>query len=441
MARRHLREMGTSLFFRFDETSTIAPVDYGKDGMTILDAILPTAEDVSDQDLPFDYCRTFDGSTNYIRITNVVHRYTLWVSMWLYVDQINESEYESIYYATNEFHFRVRTDGYLEGIVWTTESGSTVDHRISYDITSRLQEWLYVTWSYSMNSFVMWVNGEEVDRDDTPNGYQIRQAATRRYIGGLVNNNFFDGKIAEFIHNDSAGAAFLHCNTYLASKDSSLGFEVESDSIAVYNFDDDYGTTVVDDTGNHDGVIHGSPTVINAPWGKKAGAKGYSFNGSSANYLTIPHSTDFDLDFGKGLTVEILGKRTVSGSMINKHTLSTPFYGWEVRSTGAIVGKIAGGIDNECALTDTYSFYSAVVFDGHRQYMYIYTGGYVVSFGLYEPENWNVVSNTGDIYISKRPDNTDVFTGELYGIRITGRAKDMQEIIAFHGTANPGVTF
>lgn len=64
-------------------------------------------------------------------------------------------------------------------------------------------------------------------------------------------------------------------------------------TVAVYNFNNALeGAVVYDDTGIHNGSVVGTVPLVDGPISQKS----RYFNGDAANYLTVPHQADLQID-------------------------------------------------------------------------------------------------------------------------------------------------
>lgn len=452
MARRHIPDSSTNILMRLDESSG-SPINHGRyNGMTVT----PTdASPVAVSDMHFNYARSFNGSTSKIALSmdTASRSDRTNVSLWFKPTSWPSINDGWMYCRGTEVILAVTTTQKLRAEI--VDSGGT-PYYVEYDISSLLGTWIYATLDYDGEKLTLFMNGAIVNSDDSMSNI-LRKTATGYYIGNDATNTYaFTGQIVELVVHACNCIQSVHYGAYNENADPTIAFEVEDDSIAVYNCDDDFGTTFVDDTGNHNGTIYGSPTFIDSPVGAKSAAKGYYFNADSSKYISIPHHVDFDIGSGKDLTIEVWGRNITAGSsykaIASKYpTTAVNYYaGWHFAMATNSEASIGGTSARNVYRAGNYPqyagcvFYTAASISFSRRAAFVYGSGHPQSRGdstLTTFFPWSQAANTDPLIIGRTMINSptyyDPWDGHIYALRFTRRAKGLQEIIAYHTSSNP----
>jgi len=286
-----------------------------------------------------------------------------------------------------------------------------------------LNTWSHVAATSDGEDLRLYVDGDLVDTQPAViaevNSYPIR-------IGGHWDwSDLFDGKIDEVRFYDEA------LTKEEIEDDMATAIDLPSlpskDPVAAYSFDEGFGKTLHDDTGNgNDGAIEGGEWVA-GPFGPFGSA--LKFDGEAEDCVSVPNSPELQLD--DEFTLEAWAKpEGTNGSepLIYKET--EYFF-----SYGLYLGIFNGGTEGLLAYEPfeysevggeelPISEWSTLALSYDEEDLRLYLDGELVD----STESSDAISSEGDLSIGCSKNFGDEFTGVIDNIRIYDRALSPEEI-------------
>lgn len=205
------------------------------------------------------YALQFDGSQNYVTVANDldlgIGAFTL--ESWVWLAAIDSEMPSPIISKLNpgtdlSFYLAVFIDG---KVMFAYHNGSGyVDYYSTATVSA--QEWYHLAVVFDGTStLTFYINGvsQGVYTDVAP--YSNISSGQSQWIGGwdpgLPWQWHTNGKLDELRLSRKA--------QYSTNFTPTTGWETDSDVVAYWHFDDGDGTTLTDETNNHDGTLVGSP--------------------------------------------------------------------------------------------------------------------------------------------------------------------------------------
>lgn len=277
---------------------------------------------------PFDSARVF-GSAN----CSIAHPGTTWLqpSANIGIDGIIKANMDTIGYHYIVSYGTSTSDGY--SLYLDVQAGGTylvlsvranvggVRTLTSSDISAYAGEWIYFAAYYEPDYGHIFINNTEVARSTIDYLYGYLYNNSTLYIGSRGSNDYFSGQIAEIRlmgdNNIYAMKGFsqqqerIKILNALSTTQCDKDYSVDSNTVGCWILNNDVGTpnigmVVVDETGNHNGVVTGQN--LSMATRKKMGIRGraYTMAGTGGQRIDIP-SNDVFWDISNGFTWEISG--------------------------------------------------------------------------------------------------------------------------------------
>lgn len=250
---------------------------------------------------------------------------------WVYPTACND--HGTIATKNNAFYLQVHSDCRVAVYTYRSDGGNSTYTYSTSQIP--LNTWSYVVFTEDVTGFrSIYINGELDKTFQAEVGIYVNGVPLT--IGRQTGSRPFSGKIDEVRIYSRALSATEVTTLYNNSKGVILGntsSQYTDGLVAHYTFDGSTiaGTAVRDVAGGNNGTISGGVTPVMGKIGQ-----GMNFGGASTDYISIPHSTDFDVS---ALTLAMWVK-----------TPSTPFC-----SSGA--SSCYRGVFSKQGATRDYNFY------------------------------------------------------------------------------------
>jgi hypothetical protein len=249
----------------------------------------------------------FDGSTGYVNIPDAASGGLdglpeLTLEAWIKPDSIGGLQSQSIigkYDTISDFvSYYIALDG-DEVLLFVGESWTAYEYYTTTDANLEAGKWYHIagTWKYdsgtSSSIFKIYVNNVEktvVKSGGVGTVTSMQDSGVPDTISSLLTvsygrGHYFDGVIDEVRVSDTARTSFDIVNPP----------SVETDTVALWHFDESKGTTIGDETTNFDGTMIGGVTWAGPVWVDGYSGKALSYDGVN-DYVWI--NDDPLLDFG-----------------------------------------------------------------------------------------------------------------------------------------------
>lgn len=448
MARRLNVDAATVMLLRLDEPSGGNPIDLGPNALVFTN-YGTTA--VSVTDMPFTFARQFvAGSSQYITTPQssvwkpVRASWGLWVKVNTIVPGVGQHFVSTRGPSTWGQWLGINTSGYLEAAFMAAGGYPTLTDTTVPFATGI---WTRLDITYDGTLIRLYKNAIEVMQAAASG--DLTYDSTVPFTFGRdprYNDKYFDGQLADFRLDNRARAPWEIYNTVAAVSDPQIGFEVEAGSIAVYNFNNALeGATVYDDTGNHNGSVVGSVSLVDSPISGKA----RSFNGNAVNRIEIPHNTAFNFD--QDLSIEVwITLSVIDGNyraILGKGSSSPdPWLSWMVGPSGSshsycyittntsnyLIGSTSGN-----QLSANILYYLALTFDRTNKIPRIYFNGSDKTTGITETGTYAGGNNTSVLKINVSGDSNDYpLLGRIHAVRWSNYVKTPKEIYDYYNGSN-----